>query len=196
MGVRTFKSWARWTVKQVCWNKFQTKNNFKIKFAISDSIRLAILTNRGTLQIETKQEEEERSRGQRQAWNAVREPSEEKRVPVKQNRPIFSSRSPTVITHSGQGLTFETLRWRATLCSPWIPLAVPHFRCASLTLVLGFGPTHTEGSVLDPYPVDVRSVLTAEAEAAASPGNRVWSSGAAIGPDKCDDWPRAGSRDF
>lgn len=39
-----------------------------------------------------------------------------------------------------------------------------------------------------PHPVlDAPRVLTAELEAAPSPGNRAWSNGAAIGPDASDD---------
>ena len=45
---------------------------------------------------------------------------------------------------------------------------------AFLTPILSFGPRCAEGSVPDSHPVlDAPSVLTADAEAAASPGNRV-----------------------
>lgn len=48
------------------------------------------------------------------------------------------------------------------------------FTASVLTPVLDFGPKYAEGSVPDSHPVlDAPSVLTAEAEAAASPGNRV-----------------------
>ena len=48
------------------------------------------------------------------------------------------------------------------------------FSSALLIPVQCSGPGRAEGSVLDSYPVlDEPSLLTAEAEAAASPGNRV-----------------------
>lgn len=105
----------------------------------------------------------------------MREPSGEKRGLWNRGGSFSQPLSRLYYSSKGHGLTPDDLKRPSSLGSHTSHELWPRpFSSTPLIPVQCSGPGRAEGSVLDSYPVlDEPSVLTAEAEAAASPGNRV-----------------------